>query len=121
MVFDGQEYKTVTIGLQTWMAENLNYYDKDNTNLVANAWCYKNVEKNCNLGGRLYTWTAAMNLPSGYLTASAAEEIESPHQGICPDGWHLPDSTEWYQVANYVYKVDGASAALVSSSLFNIF
>lgn len=112
---DGQEYKTVTIGLQTWMAENLNYYDKDNTNLVANAWCYKNVEKNCNLGGRLYTWTAAMNLPSGYLTASAAEEIESPHQGICPDGWHLPDSTEWYQVANYVYKVDGASGLLKSA------
>ena len=111
---DGKEYKTVTIGLQTWMAENLNYYTKDNDNLVANAWCYKNVEKNCELGGRLYTWTAAMDLPSGYLTASAAEEIESPHQGICPDGWHLPDSTEWYQLSNYVYKVEGASGQLKS-------
>lgn len=112
---DGKEYRTVVVGTQTWMAENLNYYSKDNDNLVGNAWCYKNVDKNCNMGGRLYTWTAAMDLSSSYLTTSAAEEVKKPHQGICPDGWHVPDSTEWYKLSNYVYKVDGASGLLKSS------
>ena len=112
---DGKEYRTVVIGTQTWMAENLDYFDTTNANLVGNAWCYKNTGKNCNMGGRLYTWTAAMNLPSSYLTTSAAAEIEKPHQGACPEGWHVPDSTEWYKLANYVYKVDGASGLLRSS------
>lgn len=112
---DGKEYKTVVIGTQTWMAENLNYYTKENDNLIGESWCYNNQDKNCDVGGRLYSWTAAMDFSMYYRISWAAEKIQSPHQGICPDGWHVPDSTEWRTLADYVKKVDGSSGLLMSS------
>lgn len=106
---DGKTYKTTEIGLQTWMAENLNYYDKSNSNLVDNSWCYKNVEANCDVGGRLYTWTAVMNLDPKYAKMTTEGLIENPHRGICPNGWHVPTTAEWTQVKNYISKMEGSS------------
>ena len=73
---DSKIYKGVKIGTQTWMAENLNYADSAKTpSLAGNSWCYDDDASNCTQYGRLYTWNAALN--------------------ACPDGWHLPDTTEW--------------------------
>jgi uncharacterized protein (TIGR02145 family) len=98
---DGKVYKTVKIGNQVWMAENLNYDDSVKTpSLKGNSWCYDKDPKKCNVAGRLYSWAAAIDsvkfLNAGmkcgdYTTCPFLKKV----QGICPDGWHLPDTTEW--------------------------
>jgi len=73
---DKQIYRVVTIGDQTWMAENLNYADSVKTpSLLERSWCFNNNLDDCTQYGRLYTWAAAID--------------------VCPPGWHLPDTTEW--------------------------
>ncbi len=93
---DGQTYKTVTIGSQVWMAENLNYE-------TASSYCPYGEALYCTNGyGRLYTWAAAMDSAGTWGTngkgCGCSKKIcrpINPVQGVCPSGWHLPTSTEW--------------------------
>ena len=111
---DGQTYKTVKIGEQWWMAENLNYaYTdvpfkySDNTS-DSTSWCYDNDAANCAKYGRLYTWAAAMDSVGTWSTngMGCGYNIKcsptNPVRGICPEGWHLPDITEWNALFNVV-------------------
>lgn len=104
---DGKIYKTVKIGNQTWMAENLNYYDATDLSVKAKSWCYGKKDNGdsstCDVTGRLYTWAAAID--SVKLATDAdnpricgyARDCSLPDtvRGICPLGWHLPNLTEW--------------------------
>ena len=102
---DGQTYRTVTIGSQTWMAENLNFeYVVKNRPWLGGS-CYYNPSENsnedCKRFGRYYTWAAAMDSAGVYSkNGKGCGRYKRctptyPVQGICPDGWHLPDTTEW--------------------------
>jgi len=95
---DGNIYKTVTIGTQTWMAENLkttkynddtpipNVTDDDTwKNLTTGAYCnYDNLESNAEIYGRLYNWYA---VNTGKLA---------------PAGWHVPTDDDWTILKNYL-------------------
>ena len=70
---DGKTYKTVKVGDQWIMAENL-AYKPDNGKF----WAYENDENNIAIYGYLYDWETAMN--------------------IAPEGWHLPSRKEWRAV-----------------------
>lgn len=85
---DFQVYKFVVIGRQVWMAENLNYESE-------NSYCYGKNFINCSTYGRLYSWSAAMD--------------------ACPEGWHLPDSTEWETLIAEVGGENIAGAKLKST------
>ena len=96
---DQKTYKTVVIGEQIWMAENLNYADSISyPGMQKRNWCYYN---NCEKYGRHYNWAAAIDSAGTFSTNgnySGYERLYAltyPVRGICPEGWHLPDSTEW--------------------------
>ena len=111
---DGRVYKTVSIGSQVWMAENLNYE-------TDGSWCYGNDSANCEVAGRLYNWAAAVD--SVNLTEKTSDclygrdcSLDTIHvRGVCPINWRLPDSTDWNILVNEVRKNE-AGAILKSQT-----
>jgi uncharacterized protein (TIGR02145 family) len=105
---DGNVYKTVYINGLRWMAENLRYVDSNTTiNLKGNIKCpngryFSDYSKNCQIGGALYSWTAIVNIDKKWSNADASSFINAQHQGICPEGWHVPNDGEWYTLAERV-------------------
>jgi uncharacterized protein (TIGR02145 family) len=91
---DGNVYKTVTIGTQVWMAENLKTTRYRNGDLIGTTtptnkdisgestpkyqWAYGGIESNADTYGRLYTWYAATD-----------------SRNVCPTGFHIPTDGEW--------------------------
>ena len=89
---DKKTYKTVKIGEQTWMAENLNYNAKGSK-------CYDNKPENCAKYGKLYNWATAKE--------------------ACPSGWHLPSKAEWEKLTDFIGGGEIAGKKLKSNSGWN--
>jgi uncharacterized protein (TIGR02145 family) len=99
---DGNIYKTVTIGNQKWMAENLKTTkyndgttipnvteDEQWSKLSTGAWCnYDNDSRSGVIYGKLYNWYAVNT------------------NKLCPTGWHVPTKAEWEELTIYL-AVDG--------------
>jgi len=87
---DGQDYATVLIGGQCWMAENLNVgtrldgVEEQTDDGAIEKYCYDDDELDCDEYGGLYQWNEMMQ----YSTFPGTE-------GICPTGWHIPTDNEW--------------------------
>ena len=100
---EGNSYKTVYIGTQQWMAENLKvskYSDgttipnvTDNvqwSKLTTGAWCnYNNSDSLGKIYGKLYDWYAVSPSTNG-------------NKNVCPSGWHVPSDTEWTILIDYL-------------------
>ena len=92
--YDGNTYKTVKIGQQEWMAENMRAeHDRDGKAIAIALlsetgyvkpylYCPDNNSDNVKEYGYLYNWPAAMK--------------------VCPEGWHLPSDAEWTQLTDYL-------------------
>jgi uncharacterized protein (TIGR02145 family) len=115
----------VKIGDQTWMAENLNYADSVATpSLKGKSWCYEDDPKKCAVGGRFYAWSAAIDSVKIANDKSDPRECGNGSfcgfttniQGICPEGWHLPDTTDWHILFETVGGPDNADIVLKSKS-----
>ena len=85
---DNNIYNTVKIGEQCWLKENLKV-TKDPEGEKIIRYCYNNDESICKTDGGLYDWNTTMN----GLT-------EEGTQGICPEGWHIPEDGEWHEMEN---------------------
>ncbi len=121
---DGQTYKTVSIGEQTWMAENLNYrYLGPTADEDSSSFCYDGVPANCAKYGRLYLWSAAMD-SAGIIKGNTANgcgygsecALSGIIRGVCPQGWHLPSYIEWDELFTAVGGSDVADTKLKSVS-----
>jgi len=100
---DGNSYKTVYIGTQQWMAENLktSKYSDGTTipnitedtqweNNTTGAWAYYNNDAANNAKyGKLYNWYAVSKTTNG-------------NKNICPTGWHVPTDAEWTVLTDYL-------------------
>jgi len=97
---DGNTYKTIAIGNQTWMAENLKTTKYRNGDLIGTTtkvgfpysyedypkyqWVYL-YDSNLDIYGRLYTWHAATD-----------------SRNLCPTGWHLPTDSDWDKLITFL-------------------
>jgi len=98
---EGNIYNTVTIGTQTWLAENLKSTKYNDGTEIPNvtdsitwsalstgAYCdYDNNPSNSDTYGRLYNWFAAASTNT---------------RNICPTGWHVPSDAEWKTLTDYL-------------------
>jgi len=111
---EGNIYKTVPIGTQVWMAENLKTNRYNNGDLIGTTtpatldisdeikpkyqWAYDGNESYVAIYGRLYTWYA--------VTDSRI---------VCPIGWHVPTDTEWTTLTTYLGGESDGGASLDNS------
>ena len=118
-IWDGrsQYYRTLKIGDQVWMAENLNRFD---TTIAGQCWCYgdkiSSSTRNCFVTGQLYTWAAAVGKSEeecGY-NGKDCDLGDGKIQGICPEGWHLPNNDEWETLFTNVGGKENAGKVLKS-------
>ena len=114
---EGNTYKTVVIGTQTWMAENLkstSYADgtpiTSGNSLESNIVdpykkFYFNYPANDDyhaIYGLHYTYLRENIILYNWAAATRAEESGIGRQGICPDGWHIPNMYEWNELFDFV-------------------
>lgn len=118
--YDGNKYRTIKLGEQWWMVNNLkttHYADGMEIPLVESvsvwqalgyedmAFCYYDNDKNNeeNMYGALYTWPAVMK------GQASSDMNPSGVQGVCPDGWHVPSDSEWKELEMFLGMTEAAA------------
>jgi uncharacterized protein (TIGR02145 family) len=104
-------YKLITIGEQTWFAENLKY-------ISDSSWCYNNSLDSCKKYGRLYQWHSAMNISNEYIEKlyNSSMDLEKKDRGLCPIGWHLPNLNDWDILLSNIDSLNTIQGLLLKST-----
>ncbi len=98
---DNHKYPVVTIGGTTWMAYNLRYKTK--------------------YGSYRYYWAEAIDSIAEFSSSANkagygnATKTTKPTRGICPQGWHIPSSSDWYALLNSTAAIFGFNPIYSSS------
>lgn len=132
----GNRYPIITIGTQTWMAENMRcdkydtnseragetlptseslprapyYTDASNKSLwndFSNEYGVYLTNDQINKLGYLYSWAAAVGLATAEEYQNQTAAFHGNRQGICPNGWHVPTEAEWNTLKTFIEKTDG--------------
>lgn len=98
---DGNTYKATAICNQCWMAENLRFIPK------TGSYCYDDKPEHCETYGRFYAWQAIYQ----------SRDQTDTTQGICPDGWHLPDNSDFEELREFLGGHDKAGESMKSTSI----
>ena len=112
---DGRIYRSVEIGGQTWMAENLNYaYRQPSSLWDSSSFCYDNDTANCDKYGRMYTWSAVMDSAGIFgdggkgcgfgIACNPGRSV----RGVCPEGWRVPNYDDWSRLKDFAGGIDSA-------------
>ena len=139
----GNKYNVVKIGSQLWLAENMrcNKYDTESEKAgqsfsTSSSAIYAPYYTGCfteganvtispnntftdeqwDYLGLLYNWAAALGLSEGESRAQT-REFNSPRQGICPNGYHVPSDAEWLQLIDYIENTDGKGEGTAAKHL----
>jgi uncharacterized protein (TIGR02145 family) len=65
-------------------------------NGITEKYCYRDLESNCSLYGGLYQWAELVQYLNGATNTDSWSPVpEGKVRGICPEGWHIPDETDW--------------------------
>ena len=112
---DGNNYKTIILGTQTWMAENLRTTKYRNGDLIETTktpnenisgerdprfqWAYNGDETKVSKYGRLYTWWAARLTT---ITVTNAQGTSTTIHNIAPEGWHVASDADWTTLYSYL-------------------
>ena len=99
--YEGNVYRTVKIGNQTWMAENLRSKKYSDGTAISEVYAYGGNEDIVVTYGRHYTWKAAMR-----------NSVTEKTQGACPTGWHVPSADEWDEMITLLGGNDVAGGKL---------
>jgi uncharacterized protein (TIGR02145 family) len=129
---DGRIYRTLLLGDQTWMAQNLDF-------AVDSSWWYVGytspLARDSNpdpknhgaTHGRLYTWPAALglsdtcetkycNTPDSCRSKTCPASVFMRRQGPCPNGWHIPREAEWRKLTDTL--LDSATSRTILKSVY---
>jgi uncharacterized protein (TIGR02145 family) len=116
VTYAGESYPTVQIGNQCWFQKNLNVgtminssapVDSQRNNGVKEKYCYDNDTANCSIFGGLYQRAEAVE----YQNTSFGKI-----QGICPEGWHIPNDVEWNTLKSFLGDSSTAGGTIKSTS-----
>ena len=114
---DRHAYRTVKIGEQTWMAENLNFNYRTYPYYYSVRYIGKCLKNDCDVYGRGYIWSVVMDSASVNSAYCGGGRLCSPNpsQGVCPQGWHVPDTTELLTLIDAVGGTQNAGRVLKSA------